>query len=282
MFCLCQIISTWCCCFQCCILRESYCPIIYQLACVVRLSEICLRPSKSTEKVLECCKWTDTISCDSQLDIEMWHQARPAYWSAHVRVLWLDEHPRKSVLQTPGRWRMPSLPCCTEPLAPGQSGQRCESHVSDSSSPSDVIVGCIRTYQDEEFTDHPKLCLIPPHIPVPEIKTKTLWQTPDTHGFFFCVCTLLLYLLWIATLHNNLFQRFNDGWFCLPKEKYSTHGMGMYLYNLLSSMNPRAAAFHLGTESSDVFIYNIYNLKQGCPTVAKKPWPNGKHVSASI
>lgn len=55
-----HVISTWLHCFQCCISWYSFYSIIFQLVCVVRSYEICLRPSESTEQVPVCSKWTDT------------------------------------------------------------------------------------------------------------------------------------------------------------------------------------------------------------------------------
>lgn len=44
---LCVTLPTCLRCFHCRIIRQSFCQIIFQLACVVSLCEICLRPSKS-------------------------------------------------------------------------------------------------------------------------------------------------------------------------------------------------------------------------------------------
>lgn len=42
--------------WKCCILWESFCPMIFQVVWVARFNEICLRPSESRKQAAWCCK----------------------------------------------------------------------------------------------------------------------------------------------------------------------------------------------------------------------------------
>lgn len=61
----------------------------------------------------------------------------------------------------------------------------------------------------------------------PTIKTPTLWQSRDAQVFAqqvncaFWHLSRCIYILFNVNFNNDFLQCFNDGWLCLPKEKYS-------------------------------------------------------------